>query len=82
MAKAVRIDLEVKPVPYKIVMELTQEEAEALYIVTNLVSGSPSESSRKYIDNIGKTLLDCGVNCNRYDYPKNVDGDITFRDKI
>ena len=86
MANAVRIDLEVKIVPYKIVLELSQEEAETLYSVTGLIGGKPQSSSRKYIDNIRSALIQCNVSDTFYnngDYKgRGLKGEITFTDII
>ena len=62
-AKKVNIPVVVEP-PYKIVLELSQEEAEVLLAVTRHIGGHPSTSHRKYTDNIQRALYNAEVGIN------------------
>jgi hypothetical protein len=90
MAIATRMNIVEQPkkLPYRIVLELSKEEAQALYIVMNLIGGSVDNSSRKYTDNILKALEKCYIKRDMYitdcmNFVKyNVQGGITFSDKL
>jgi hypothetical protein len=61
MAKAERVPVEIVPVPFKIVLTLSEQEARALRDVCDKIGGSPFKSRRMYFDNISEALDICGM---------------------
>jgi len=50
-----------------VVLELTQEEAETLEIISRHTGGSPADSRRKYTNTIGNALRGAGVDLSSKD---------------
>jgi len=65
------------------ILELTKEEVATLYVVLRNISGSPTESPRKYVDDIYDavcTLMDMSKDDGRgIDCSDICDGDIHFK---
>ena len=55
------VKVEVKTVVEKVVLELTEAELTALYLVLRRVGGKPNETARGLIENIY-----CAINQSRY----------------
>lgn len=59
MAKAIRKEVTLKPI-VTYTLELTEQEAETLYLITFRIGGDPEKSRRGDMDNIGKELRKFG----------------------